>query len=205
LEESVNRDDFFERIQDRPQVELETLQVAYWLAKDAHREQRRDSGERYFEHPRRVAIELVNLGFTDTRSLVAALTHDVIEDTDCPPFIYVRLLGAEAWRRCERLSKVIATHDPVTGGLLGKIKKPAETYFNELREDLICAPVKCADRLDNLKSCGANWEVERIARYVLETEERILPLADARASAFSVPLRTIIQTLKDTRLVVLKP
>lgn len=201
----MNRDDFFERIQDRPQVDLETIQVAYWLAKDAHREQRRDSGERYFEHPRRVALELVNLGFTSTRTLVAALTHDVIEDTDCPPFIYVRLLGAEAWRRCERLSKVIATHDPVTGGLLGKIKKSPETYFGELREDPICAQVKCADRLDNLKSCGASWEAERIARYVLETEEHILPLAEAKANAFLAPLREIIQTLKDTKLIALKP
>ena len=53
---------------------------AYDFAKDAHRNQRRASGEPYFIHPCAVAEILIELGL-DADTIAAALLHDVIEDT----------------------------------------------------------------------------------------------------------------------------
>ena len=58
----------------------EMLLHAYDFAKEAHRNQKRASGEPYFIHPCAVAEILVDLGL-DTATIGAALLHDVIEDT----------------------------------------------------------------------------------------------------------------------------
>ena len=59
--------------------DLELIDKAYNLALDAHGNQRRISGIPYILHPTSVACILVELGM-DTRSIVAALLHDVVED-----------------------------------------------------------------------------------------------------------------------------
>ena len=59
----------------------EKIQRAYALAEKAHKGQRRLSGESYISHPLAVACLVVDLGL-DTDSVVAALLHDSVEDTD---------------------------------------------------------------------------------------------------------------------------
>ena len=61
--------------------DLELIDKAYNLALDAHGNQRRISGIPYILHPTSVACILVELGM-DTQSIVAALLHDVVEDTE---------------------------------------------------------------------------------------------------------------------------
>ena len=61
--------------------DLDKITQAYQLANDAHQGQMRASGEPYITHPIAVAAILVELGM-DTDTLVAALLHDVVEDTD---------------------------------------------------------------------------------------------------------------------------
>lgn len=61
--------------------EIERINFAYDMAKYGHRNQSRDSGERYFEHLRATAIILVDeLGITDTEIIIAGLLHDMLED-----------------------------------------------------------------------------------------------------------------------------
>ena len=62
------------------QLNLAEIQRAYETAEQAHEQQRRVSGEPYIIHPLNVASILVGLGM-DTETIVAALLHDVVEDT----------------------------------------------------------------------------------------------------------------------------
>ena len=62
------------------QLDLALVERAYQAAKRAHGEQRRVSGEPYIIHPLNVASILVGLGM-DTETIIAALLHDVVEDT----------------------------------------------------------------------------------------------------------------------------
>ena len=60
--------------------DMEKIERAYEMARNAHQDQRRLSGELYISHPIAVACLVVNLGL-DTDSVIAALLHDVVEDT----------------------------------------------------------------------------------------------------------------------------
>ena len=79
-------DELFKRLSDRieqtnKQYDMERIERAYRLAERAHEGTLRRSGEPYIIHPVSAAIILVELGM-DTDSIVAALLHDVVEDTD---------------------------------------------------------------------------------------------------------------------------
>ena len=56
------------------------VEKAFWVCVEAHKGQRRLSGEEYFHHPYSVAKILVSLGM-DSESIAAGLLHDVVEDT----------------------------------------------------------------------------------------------------------------------------
>src|SRR5919198_5128853 len=66
---------------ESPKADLKEIQRAFAFAEASHRGQKRISGEDFIEHPVGVATVLADLGM-DTTTLVAALLHDVIEDTD---------------------------------------------------------------------------------------------------------------------------
>lgn len=177
----MNRTEFFKAVSDRPTVELARIQLAYWLAKNAHRPFKRENGDRYFEHPRAVAISLIAHGFKGTEYVVLGLLHDVIEDTNTPVPVIADLFGPETWRSLETLSRYMPSFDPLTGQIIGRYKKPQDQYFNEIG----AAParvrtVKCGDRLHNLKTCH-RWDDERRARYIDETERFVIPLAHGTA------------------------
>src|SRR5256885_3915335 len=64
-----------------PKADLKEIQRAFSFAETSHRGQKRASGEDFIEHPLGVSQILADLGM-DTTTLVAALLHDVVEDTD---------------------------------------------------------------------------------------------------------------------------
>ena len=67
-----------------PKADLKLVQRAYEVAEKAHDGQFRKSGDPYITHPLAVATILADLGM-DTTTLVAALLHDTVEDTDVHP------------------------------------------------------------------------------------------------------------------------
>ena len=164
-----NRDTFFDRFRAPPgsvllsDEEIERIELAYALAKYAHRAQDRKDGERYFEHPRRVALWLIDgVGLYDMAAIVAALLHDAYEDA--PQYVTplkVRIIGGpEAERMIRLLSKV-----------------PKAGYLERLRMhgDWKTLLVKLCDRHDNMSSLSvAPADFQR--KQTIETRDVHLPL-----------------------------
>ena len=185
----MNRLEFFSLLRNLPPPDLKLVQNAYWYAKNVHRLDRRDSGERYFEHCRRVPLILIQeRGIYEARTIATGLTHDSVEDTFAPPDVLLALLGPEVYESVEILSKTTPAFDCLTGLMVARGKKDTELYW----EQIVKAPararlVKCADRLDNLRSFGI-WSEERRQRYVAETKRWILPIASATDPWFVVEM-----------------
>lgn len=180
---TLNRDAFFNLLLSRANTssqDFKKLQRAYWLSKEVHRTQERETGERYFEHPRRVAIILIKRGVTDIDVIAAALLHDAVEDTFTPMEIYYDLFGKSVWDMIFTLSKKIPAFHPITGEVIGWAKKETRGYYGKiaLEPQPFFRMIKCADRIDNLRTC-ANWDQDRKDRYIAETKEFLLPLAEA--------------------------
>jgi guanosine-3',5'-bis(diphosphate) 3'-pyrophosphohydrolase len=124
--------------------ELMDVQVAYTVAKAAHRYQFRKetnpdgTQQRYFDHPRRVAIYLLDkVGVTNHELVVTALLHDTLEDTKLSADMIAHLFGQNIAKNVKLLSKL-----------------PKQGYYERLLKfgDENVATVKLADRIDNLSS-----------------------------------------------------
>ena len=91
----ANYDDLKRSIKESGRVyDNSLIDKAYILAESAHRGQLRRSGAPYISHPVSVAIILVNFGM-DTESVVAALLHDVVEDTSVGMDVIEKEFGKE--------------------------------------------------------------------------------------------------------------
>ena len=189
----MNRMKFFERIASLSVGDLLEIQDAYWLAKNAHRPQApRDTGERVFEHPRSVAWILIERDYLWKSILVKGFCHDIVEDTNTPTNIIVRICGYETWKSLVTLSKSVPVFNPVTGQLMGRYRKPLEVYFAELKQAVVeDRLVKLADRLHNMSTMDA-WTKEHRMAYATETKEWLLPIADATDSWFAERLREMV-------------
>jgi (p)ppGpp synthase/HD superfamily hydrolase len=184
----MNRDKFFHMLPERPADELLAIQSAYWLSKTVHREQWRDGGERYFEHPRRVALNLIAHGHADTDTLIVALLHDVVEDTTTPPLVIINMFGLRIWNHLVVISKNIPRFDPRTGEVIAREAKPVEQYYAEIgKAELLVRLNKCADRLDNLNDMSA-FEMERRRRYLEETRKYLIPTAKETSAQYAYEL-----------------
>lgn len=194
----MNRCEFFHLLERRSPGETTDLQAAYWFSKNVHyRTRPRDNGERYFEHPRRVAISLLNHGHQDTELIIAAFLHDVVEDTLTPASVLVSLFGTDTWERLYLLSKKVPVMDPATGQVIDLIEKSVPEYFEEIRTkgDRFTKLVKLADRLDNVTDCGC-WSDERKTRYVRETREFVLPIARETDAGYAEEIEAATSALE---------
>ncbi len=197
----MDRNGFFNLLKFRPAGELQKIQSAYWLGKRAHEHQTRDTGERYFEHPRAAALILVEHGIVDTETVIVALLHDVIEDTFVPGCLLVDLFGAETYHSVLLLSKKVPVVDLLTGEIIAWGKKDADDYYQNIAEARKTVRlVKCADRLHNLRSC-THWERERKERYIAETLKYIMPIAGNTDIRFSLELADAVAALRKSLVV----
>lgn len=173
----MNRETFFMELADffNPD-ELKYIQRAYWLVKGAHAHQtRRLTGERYFEHVRRVAYFPIELGYRDPEIVALGLLHDVVEDTWVPQEVIVSLFGAAMYQDIVDLSKELPWFHPVTGYVIGRWKVPHVLYMDGLAGGSARVRlIKSSDRYDNLADL-AQWEPARRAKYISETHE-LLPI-----------------------------
>jgi GTP pyrophosphokinase len=143
----------------------ERIELAYILSKDAHRSQTRIDGERYFEHPRRVALILLQeVGVKNPDDICAALLHDTIEDTK-----YITESKLRRWLNWEIATLVVA---------LSKVPgKTQRHYFDTLGEWPRAAIIKGCDRLDNMRSLAAT-EPEFQWKQVHSTTKFVMPMLE---------------------------
>ncbi len=175
----MNRQQFFIDIAERLTTqELSYVQKAYWLVKEAHRKQsRRMTGERYFEHVRRVAHSAaITYGYCTPEVIALGLLHDVVEDTFVPPDVIVSLFGQQMYHDCLILSKEIPAFDIVTGRMLNRAKQKEDHYYAMIADaSRLPRIIKGCDRIDNLADFD-QWEPARREKYERETRTYVLPI-----------------------------
>ncbi|WP_291573570.1 RelA/SpoT family protein [Clostridium sp. UBA4548] len=129
-------------------VDVDFIHKAYTFSLNAHKNQKRESGEPYIIHPLEVACILAELGL-DTSTIAAGLLHDVIEDTEYTYEQVCELFSVEIANLVEGVSK------------LGKIKYKSkeEQQADNVRKMLLAMArdirvilIKLADRLHNMRT-----------------------------------------------------
>ncbi|MFN0263409.1 RelA/SpoT family protein [Tepidamorphus sp. 3E244] len=155
-----------------PGTDEQLLNKAYVYAMKAHGSQTRASGDPYFSHPLEVAAILTELRLDDA-TIVAALLHDTIEDTETTRDEIDRLFGGEIGALVDGLTKIKKLD------LVSKRAAQAENFRKLLlaiSEDVRVLLVKLADRLHNMRTLGA-MRGDKQARIAEETLDIYAPLA----------------------------
>jgi len=164
-----------------PENEVAVVRRACELAEQAHGAQTRASGEPYFTHPLAVAMNIAELRL-DTATLVAAILHDVVEDTSIPLDTIEREFGSEVARIVDGVTKLSRVHwlpdeerpaNPREAEWAENLRK----MFLAMAEDLRVVLVKLADRLHNMQTLQS-LPPEKQRRIAQETLEIYAPLAN---------------------------
>ena len=151
----------------RPKLNVDLIRRAHELAEEAHREQKRASGEPYITHPLATAWTLAELQL-DAETIAAALLHDVLEDTDITLEAIQKRFGKEVARLVDGVTKLSKF-----GSARSIEEQQAENIrkmFLAMAEDVRVVIIKLADRLHNMQTLGAlpPDKQKRIARQTME-------------------------------------
>ena len=158
-------------------VELDIIQKAFDFANEAHKGVRRRSGEPYILHPIAVAkivVSNIGLGY---KSIVAALLHDVVEDTDYTVDDLRKLFGDKVATLVEGLTKIKTVLDNEDKAVQKSMQ--AENFKRillTLNDDVRVVLIKLADRLHNCRTIEFMPEHKR-DKILSETMFVFIPLA----------------------------
>lgn len=152
-------------------ADKKNIRYAYEMAVEAHREQRRKSGEPYILHPievARICAEEIGLGPT---AIIAALLHDVVEDTAVTLADIRTRFGDKIANIVDGLTKLKRDFNPTTAQA-ENFKKVLSTLVYDVRVVLI----KMADRVHNMRTIGSMPKHKQL-RIAAETSYIYAPLA----------------------------
>ena len=136
-------------LQYHPSTDISMIEKAYHIASEAHKDQKRKSGEPYIIHPLCVAIILAELEM-DKETIVAGILHDVVEDTVMTADEIAKEFSPEVALLVEgvtKLTKLNFSQD--------KLELQAENLrkmFLAMAKDIRVIIIKLADRLHNLRT-----------------------------------------------------
>ena len=155
-----------------PESQIEALRQAYLVARDAHEGQTRSSGEPYIIHPIAVARILAEMRL-DYETLMAALLHDVIEDTEVTKDDLDSRFGSTVAELVDGVSKL--------DKLKFRDRKEAQAenfrkMIMAMAHDIRVILIKLADRTHNMRTLGA-LRPDKRRRIARETLEIFSPLA----------------------------
>ena len=178
-----------------PSADEDLLNRAYMFAMKAHGTQKRASGEAYFSHPVEVAYKLTNYRL-DVASIITALLHDTVEDTEVTLDDIEKNFGKEIRGLVDGVTKL--------SRLEGKSEnlKQAENFRKLLiamSEDLRVLLVKLADRLHNMETLSHIKNPDKRKRIARETLEIYAALAER------IGMRKIKEDLQDLAFAELYP
>ena len=174
--------------------DLAAIDRAIELATAAHEGQHRASGEEYVCHPLAVAEILVDLGM-DSETVVAALLHDVVEDTDSELADIRRNFGDDVAVLVDGVTKITKI------SFSTKEEQQAENVRKMLlamSEDIRVVIIKLADRLHNMRTRGG-WAEQKRRDKSRETMNIYAPLAHR------LGIRAVKEELEDLSLRELDP
>ncbi len=156
----------------RDRLDLDLLARAYRLSAQAHRGQKRESGDDYLSHSVAVATILAEQQM-DSTTIAAALLHDVVEDSDVSLDDIRRTFGNEVADLVDGLTKLSTLTFRSTA------EEQAENYRKlllSIARDARVIIIKLADRLHNMRTLE-HLDEEKRRRIALETREIYAPLA----------------------------
>lgn len=183
-----------ELLVNHPQYDLERIDKAYHTAKDAHEGQLRYSGEPYITHPISVARILAEFGM-DTQSVVAALLHDIVEDTDVSLEAVSREFGKDVALLVDGVTKLgkvpLSTREEVQAENIRKM-------LLAMSEDVRVIIIKLGDRLHNMRTLDF-MRPQKKRDIALETLEIYAPIAHR------LGIRAIKEELEDLAISYLDP
>ena len=158
--------------QNHPKASIAQVNAAYEMASSAHKHQSRMSGELYVSHPLAVARIVAEIGL-DEVSLIAALLHDAVEDTEITLADVESNFGAEIAGIVDGLTKLERLQfDSREAQQAATMRKMLVAMARDLRVLII----KLADRLHNMRTI-ASAPIEKQRRVAQETLDIYAPLA----------------------------
>lgn len=161
-------------LQYHPSSDLDIITKAYELAKDAHKDQKRKSGEPYLIHPVCVAIILAQLEM-DKETIVGGLLHDVIEDTHYSYEDLSTMFSDEIAALVDGVTKLTQINYSAD-----KVELQAENLrkmFLAMAKDIRVIIIKLADRLHNMRTLEF-MKPEKQKEKSRETMDIYAPIAD---------------------------
>ena len=170
----MQQPDFIKNIKSKNRDANQSLiEKAYFFALEAHKSQKRYSGDPYISHPVKVAEILTNLKL-DTATIITGLLHDTVEDTPASMEELKKIFGNEIASLVDGVTKIskMKTHSDV--------KNQAENFRKlilAVSKDIRVLLVKLADRLHNMRTISYVPNEEKRKRIALETMEIYAPLA----------------------------
>jgi guanosine-3',5'-bis(diphosphate) 3'-pyrophosphohydrolase len=170
-----------------PDADEDALNRAYVYAMQKHGAQKRASGDPYFSHPVEVAYKLTQYRL-DTASIITALLHDTVEDTDATLDEIEQLFGGEIRMLVDGVTKLNRLE------IKSESSKQAENFRKlviAMAQDLRVLMVKLADRLHNMETLHYIPKPEKRQRIARETLEIYAALAER------IGMRRIKEELQD--------
>ena len=155
-----------------PQSQTDQVVAAYNYAAEAHRGQGRRTGHAYITHPLAVANILAEMRM-DRQTVMAALLHDVIEDTGVGKTALGDLFGADVAEIVDGVSKLATMFNSRAEAQAENFQKMALAMARDIRVIM----VKLADRLHNMRTIGV-MPPEKRRRIARETLDYYAPIAN---------------------------
>ena len=157
-----------------PFLNPEALSKAYTFALNAHKNQKRDSGDPYLTHPVAVADILSDLKL-DSATIATGLLHDTIEDTQITYQNVESEFGKEVADLVEGVTKISELEGKI---IVNSKSENIRKLILATSKDIRVLIVKLADRLHNMRTLDSITNDDRKKRIAEETMEIFAPLAD---------------------------
>lgn len=165
--------DILAAMSSKDSADVSLVTRAYNLSREAHKDQKRFSGDVYFVHPAEVAFYLADIGM-DAKTIAAGLLHDVIEDAGVTPTSISEQFGPEVLSLVEGVTKLGALR--YRG--LERHTESLRKLFAATAQDIRVLIIKLMDRLHNARTLEHVPRIEKRTRIALETLEIYAPIAD---------------------------